>query len=111
MKDILPQEIQSRQGKTGAEECLCRALVREWQTVHSLFGEDARVVRRGYVDLPQLLAAMNKARDGRHDDVYSIMRVISLEVWLRGLEARTRTRPVESSTAQPAREVAFSLKS
>jgi asparagine synthase (glutamine-hydrolysing) len=111
MKGILPEEIQSRQGKTGAEECLCRALGREWQTVLSLFGEDARVVRRGYVDLPQLLAAMNKARDGRHDDVYSIMRVISLEVWLRGLEARTRTRPVEYSTAQLAREVAFSFES
>jgi asparagine synthase (glutamine-hydrolysing) len=102
MKGILPEEIRSRQGKTGAEECICRALGREWEIVLSLFGEDARVVRRDYVDLPQLLAAMNNARDGRQTDVYSIMRVIALEVWLRGLEARTRTRPAEYSTAQVA---------
>lgn len=111
MRGVLPQEILARRGKTGAEECLCRALGREWQAVQSLFGPDARVVRRGYVDLPKLLAAMNEARDGRHPDVYSLMRVISLEVWLRGLELRVAVQPAEDMKADLACEAAFSLES
>ncbi|HMF58356.1 MAG TPA: asparagine synthase-related protein [Pyrinomonadaceae bacterium] len=111
VRGVLPQEILARRGKTGAEECLCRALGREWQAVQSLFGPDARVVRRGYVDLPKLLAAMNEARDGRHPDVYSLMRVISLEVWLRGLELRVAVQPAEDMKADLACEAAFSLES
>jgi asparagine synthase (glutamine-hydrolysing) len=86
MKGILPQEIETRQTKPGAEEFVCRALNREWSAIQPLFTADARVVRHGYVDLPQLLIALDKARDGRAQDIFSLIRVISLEVWLRGLE-------------------------
>lgn len=73
----------------GAQEVVCRALNREWLALRPLFTTEAKIVQRGYVDLSQLLAALERARDGRERDVFSLIRIISLEIWLRGLNART----------------------
>ena len=83
---ILPTEITQRDTKAGALEVICRALRREWSRIVSLLNREARVVRRGYVHLVPLLTTLEALRQGRQTDIFSLIRVISLEAWLRALE-------------------------
>ncbi len=87
---LLPESIAMRTTKAMADGVFVHALAREWPRLSGLFDRDARVARRGYVDLPALTDVLRRARTGADGDVFSASKVVCLEIWLRHLEQRTR---------------------
>jgi hypothetical protein len=83
MTSLLPTEIATRQSKASALEPSCRAIRREWSEVMALCDGTPELVRREIVDRSTLKEALRAARDGHATDAFSLVRVISLESWLR----------------------------
>lgn len=86
MTGILPPEIAARRDKGGTQETICRAVRREWSRLASMLGPDARVVQRGYVRQAAMSATLQRVRAGLQADLFPIVRLLGLEVWLRHLD-------------------------
>lgn len=87
LRGLVPPEILARKDKRGNSESLLRAVAREAPRLNALFGPNARVFERGYIDQKELRKLLEKARIGLRTDVLSLFSVIALEVWLRGDES------------------------
>lgn len=83
--NVLPEKIAQRKSKRGPSEALCRALNREWPRLQDLL-TDARVCARGYMEPSGLREAIDRARHGQKAHSFEILKTLSLELWLRGLE-------------------------
>jgi asparagine synthase (glutamine-hydrolysing) len=85
--DVLPTKICRRTSKAGADEAYLRAMQREWAS-HS----DVRrwnVSERGFVDPGRLSGSLDATRLGiRHQNGH-LMRLVSMERWLRSLQRIT----------------------
>ncbi|HEU4889657.1 MAG TPA: asparagine synthase-related protein [Thermoanaerobaculia bacterium] len=90
LKGVLPEGVRTRRTKSGPDEAIYRALRRETPKLQELL-RDARVYERGYVKRETLEPALQAARHGRALNTPTLLRILSLEVWLRALERR-RTR-------------------
>ncbi len=97
LKDILPDTILRRKGKGSVSETLCRGLAQEWVAIKSML-DDARVVRRGYVDYKEMMSALDKARHGIELELDAFSNVVSLEIWLRSIEHHYAGRSNAPST-------------
>lgn len=86
LSGLVPTETLARKSKGGNLESILRAFAREGARLATLLGPDARVFERGYVDRKELRKLLEKACVGLRVDVLSLLSVIALEAWLRGLE-------------------------
>ena len=91
LKDLLPPRILERRGKGATGEALCRGLANEWSTIRPLL-EDARLGRRGYVNVTALVQALDRARHGIEFNISGLMQALALEIWLRSLEHHIESR-------------------
>jgi hypothetical protein len=66
-----------------------------------MFGSEARVVQRGYVSEPAVSATLQRVRAGLQVDLFPIVRLLGLEVWLRHLDA-TYPQKTEGTAVEPA---------
>jgi asparagine synthase (glutamine-hydrolysing) len=106
LAELLPQKILKRVSKGLAEELIVRTLHREWGIVGDL--RQWQVCERGFVQALQLSAAFNRARLGFQDSSGLLMRICSLERWLRSLEY-IRSDPVQKYVRQSSLIVQQSL--
>jgi asparagine synthase (glutamine-hydrolysing) len=90
LRDLVPRKILKRQGKSGPDEALFRALAREGARLQPIF-ESARVCAHGYTNAEALQTALERARHGCEIRSFAIIQTISLEFWLRSLERRVST--------------------
>jgi asparagine synthase (glutamine-hydrolysing) len=89
LADVLPTKICKRLSKTGVDEAYVRAWQREWAR-----NSDVRswsVSERGLVDPDHLSNSINSMRLGIEDLSGPLMRLVSIERWLRSL-GRIRRR-------------------
>jgi hypothetical protein len=84
--NILPDRIVRRKGKGNPEEVIARAFVREWPRLRPLFVQ-SRIQSRNYVDEDAFLSAVEGYRQGKTIPIGMVLKLLSLEVWLRGLES------------------------
>jgi asparagine synthase (glutamine-hydrolysing) len=81
---VLPEKICKRKGKAGADEAYVRAMQREWTRIGDL--RQWQICHRGFVDPSELSASLRSMRLGfQHQSGY-LMRLVSMERWLRSLE-------------------------
>ena len=85
LSGLVPREVLTRREKTSAVEPLCRALSREWDQLEPLVSDRSAIAQEGFVDAPRLRVALEHARSGTVGDVFSLVRAVSLEIWLRSL--------------------------
>jgi hypothetical protein len=87
LRESLPAEIANRKGKTLNTDAAFKAVTREWPRLHKMLRE-AHMCAYGYINPEALLTALNRAREGPDPDSLSVIYLIALEEWLRGLEHR-----------------------
>ena len=85
LREVLPTEILSRNNKGAIDETILRAFAREWPKLKLLFAEP-RVCARSYMNARELDRALDQACHGGQVLGGDLLRIISLEVWLRSLE-------------------------
>ncbi|HEX7186191.1 MAG TPA: asparagine synthase-related protein [Thermoanaerobaculia bacterium] len=86
---LLPPKIAARTRKTGPDFAFYRAVAREWRWISPLLAQP-RIAARGWVDARRLRIEFERARHGASVDTAAMLKVLSLELWLRFLE---RWRP------------------
>lgn len=85
LKGVLPERVRLRRGKGTTGETFCRGLAHEWSSLKPMLA-DARVYHFGYVDRAGFPWALDLARHGYSEDIMTVLKIISLEIWLRSLE-------------------------
>ena len=85
LKNVLPEKVLQRRGKGTAGETFCRGLAREWSSLRPMLA-DARVYGFGFVDRTGFHLALDLARHGYAEHINTVLKIISLEIWLRSLE-------------------------
>lgn len=82
-RNLLPPGLLARRSKGTIDETFFRAIRREWDDVGDL--RRWELCQRGYVDKNELLQDLEQARAGYHGALAALIRVFSLERWLRSL--------------------------
>ena len=84
MKGIVPDEVLERRRKASVQRSPIVAFRRHQQTLRDLF-LSPRVCERGFVDLAKVQAALERVWSSNTAAGWpSLLRVINLELWLRG---------------------------
>lgn len=106
LHQLLPAKITKRASKGLLDEGITRAVKREW---HSVLGVVYwQVCEREYVTHARLMAALNQARLGILDLTGPLLRLFSMERWLRSL---SHVRSGKSSSEHsPASWTGFVLR-
>lgn len=89
MRDLLPPEIAARRTKGGPDQAIHHAMAREYRALRALF-EDSRAAAHGLIERETFLSALDRARHGVNINTPALLRIISVECWLRVLEKRRR---------------------
>ncbi len=106
-QNVLPEMIVKRKDKGNPQETINRAFMREWPRLRPLF-EDSRIASYGYVDNALFLSAVEDYRLGKAIHLGMLLKLLSLEFWLRRLEGKaaafpdTRERVASISYREPA---------
>jgi asparagine synthase (glutamine-hydrolysing) len=82
-RNLLPPRIANRKGKAGIDEAFVRAVRRDWDDIGDL--RNWELHKRGLMNPEQLLPELDKARLGYCDGLALLIRVFSIERWLRSL--------------------------
>ncbi len=85
LRDLVPAKIAQRVSKGLLDEALARAAQREWSSVGDL--GRWQLCERGVVDPTQLSKSLQKARLGLQMTNENLVRVLSMERWLRSLDS------------------------
>jgi hypothetical protein len=85
LKNLLPEAIVNRRDKGDPQETINRAFMHEWPRLRPLF-EDSRIAAYGYVDNALFLGAVEDYRLAKDIHVGMLLKLLSLEFWLRRLE-------------------------
>ncbi|WP_420125455.1 asparagine synthetase B family protein [Longimicrobium sp.] len=101
-RGAIPDTLRRRAGKSGPTEAFQRAIIREWPRLSALF-RDSRAAALGVIDAPAFVAALGRVRHGMVVNPAQMHRTISLELWLRTLDARAGSAPAPVEEAQPPR--------
>lgn len=83
-RGLLPEKVRMRKSKGSIDEMFCRALEREQDMVGP--GANLEVCRREYAEPRFLAQAIRDVALGRLDQSYALVRLFSLERWLRSLD-------------------------
>lgn len=83
LSEVLPAKIAKRVSKGLLDETIVRALRKESTKIATL--SNWQVCERGYVNHAELLRSLNKVRVGILDLIGPLIRLFSLERWLRSL--------------------------
>jgi asparagine synthase (glutamine-hydrolysing) len=86
LEGLLPDPIRVRRSKRGPDECIFRAVQREWHGLSKIFA-NAQIYARGYVDADAFREALQRARYGLVPHTPSFLRAMALESWLRTHQA------------------------
>lgn len=89
MRDLLPPEIAARRSKGGPDQAIHHAVAREYHVLRVLF-DDSRAAAHGLIERDTFLSALDRARHGVNIRTPALLRIISIECWLRALEKRRR---------------------
>ena len=92
LQDVLPIKIGKRKGKGNPEEAIGRAFNREWPNLRT-FLTNLRIGTHGYVDTGAFLTAVESYRHGATIHLGILLKLLSLEVWLRGVEQKGALKP------------------
>jgi asparagine synthase (glutamine-hydrolysing) len=84
MAGVLPQKVRSRKSKGSIDEMFCRVMQRDSGSVSST--EQLEVCRRGFAEPQALRRSIREVALGRLDQSYALVRLFSLERWLRSLQ-------------------------
>jgi hypothetical protein len=95
LRGILPDAIVRRQTKGALDECVARALEREWKAVGDI--HSWQLCQRGLAEPRLLLQSLEKARLGLRLEDQSLVRIFSLERWLRSLDFMGAARRLQLS--------------
>ena len=98
LKNVLPEVIVNRRDKGNPQETINRAFMHEWPRLRPLF-EDSRIAAYGYVDNAIFLRAVEDYRLAKGIHLGMLLKLLSLEFWLRGLEC---VKPAVVDARQPA---------
>ncbi len=111
LQSVLPEKIARRKSKGNPQEVITRAIARAWPRIEPLF-MDARVFARGYIDRAALRLTVEKFRFGCGTHSPALLKVLVLEVWLRGLERQAATvkQPAAISREHVSQTMAAQLK-
>ncbi|HEX6098731.1 MAG TPA: asparagine synthase-related protein [Thermoanaerobaculia bacterium] len=85
--DVLPPKIVQRKNKRGPDEAVVRAVAREWPVLREMFSS-SRAAALGIIEQDTFLTAFTRARHGVNINMPALLRIISIECWLRSLEQR-----------------------
>jgi asparagine synthase (glutamine-hydrolysing) len=86
---LLPGTILRRKGKGNSREIVGVVFERQWPKWRRLF-DDPLVARYGFVDLARMREAIDRIRHGFVIEARQLVSIMTLEVWLRIIEERTR---------------------
>jgi asparagine synthase (glutamine-hydrolysing) len=95
--DLLPAKICRRVSKAGADEAYIRALQQGWADNADV--REWQVCERGFVDPARLSDSLSRMRHGIQPQSGHLMRLVSLERWLRSL-GRIRAGSTAPRTGQ-----------
>jgi asparagine synthase (glutamine-hydrolysing) len=84
MAALLPESVMRRKGKRALDEAFYRGLVREAQAWRSILA-DPYVCQRGWVSRAELHREFELALRGEARQIYMLMKILALEMWLRQL--------------------------
>jgi asparagine synthase (glutamine-hydrolysing) len=99
MRGFLPDKVLFRIDKRGPDEATVMALNRSWNFVLELV-DNSRAAEAGYVDAARLKLEFQRARHGVMRRGQTLMRFISLEMWLRALERASSSPPADDREAR-----------
>ena len=99
---IVPAEILARRTKQLGARTPAVMLDRHWGEIQSVY-RGSISSRLGYVDDEQLLKTIGDVRAGKTVPIVRVLWTISLEFWLRDLEARGLLPSAGDSASVPAR--------
>jgi hypothetical protein len=85
LSDLLPVTILKRRDKGNPQETIARAFMHEWPRLKPYF-EEPRIASYGYVDKKSFLIAVENYRLGKSIHLAVLLKLLSLEFWLRRLE-------------------------
>lgn len=91
LKDVVPDAIRLRQSKSGPAEAFLRALNQQWSWVGTLLA-DPLICAHGLAKREPIIAAFHRARHGHIAGTAQLLRLLSLEIWLRSLETQGSSR-------------------
>jgi asparagine synthase (glutamine-hydrolysing) len=92
LRNVLPPKLLRRRSKGMVDEALIRALQREWPTIQE--PDKWQVCQRGFVNTDALRESLRKMSLGLQLPEEPLIRVFTLERWLRSLERlRMNTGP------------------
>jgi asparagine synthase (glutamine-hydrolysing) len=100
LRHILPVRLLKRYGKTSLDETLARALAKEWQDVGDV--SHWQLCQRGLAEPGLLRESLERMRHGIALGDEPLIRVFSLERWLRSLDCvRAKATSVTGPTHFP----------
>jgi asparagine synthase (glutamine-hydrolysing) len=85
MSGVLPDQIRDRKNKTVFDQHTYVGINREWSRIESLLNSP-RVAELGVVDQQKFRQALELMRVGHSENIYQLISVLSLELWLRASE-------------------------
>lgn len=85
MARVLPRELAYRRSKGSPGETVYRRFRERWPAIKSIFAAP-RVCEYGYVDRSALAVSLQRAAHGQNVNAASLLRLLSLEMWLRTLD-------------------------
>lgn len=95
MKGILPEKIRTRRSKGSVDETFCRTFAHDYRKIGNI--NSLEVVQRRYADPNRLLEAIRLGSLGRTEHAGILLRMLSMERWLRSLKAITSRRLILTS--------------
>jgi hypothetical protein len=95
LRGTLPDAIVRRQTKGALDECVARALQREWRQIGDI--RSWQLCQRGLAEPAALLQSLERARLGLRLEDQSLVRIFSAERWLRSLDFIDRAHPWQFS--------------
>jgi hypothetical protein len=106
LSNVLPAKTVKRVGKGLLDEALHRALQKEWEDVSEV--RDWQVCQRDFVEPKLLSDSLQKMRLGFLDQGVGLLRLASLERWLRSLSyvrGKPESRPVPPNSFADCRSL------
>jgi hypothetical protein len=101
LRGFLPERVRTRRSKGTVDEVIARAVAREESSIGDV--NKFEVCRRGWAQGPHLRRAIHEIALGKLDHSYALVRLMSVERWLRSLGRIEAQRQQQDTAALPCR--------